>query len=205
MDFHRELGSTCWVLYSVLILVCQVIFWASRRWMIILISFVKRLVDIDGKSDLGFRYYYRGVNLSVLLSISRGWNTNTYIFWQCLLCARFLILQSCLLTISPRWCCYTCKSITSKMSLQHMHITLFDFAGRKMYQMRLDFNPCFLVFANILVWFTATAEHCRFPWTRCSQGGVLKMVINQPRYNSSLFDTSRKPLVNSAGLICNIL
>lgn len=77
----------------------------------------KGLVDIDGKGDLWFRCYFHTDNLSILLSSWRGWNNNSCIFWQYLLGAKFVILESFLLTISPRWCCWTCKAITSKRSL----------------------------------------------------------------------------------------
>lgn len=77
----------------------------------------KGLVGINGKSDLWFRCYFHMDNLSILLSTLRGWNTNSCISWQYLLSAKFIILKSFLLTISPRWCCCTCKAITSKRSL----------------------------------------------------------------------------------------
>lgn len=76
----------------------------------------KALVDVDGKSDLWFRCYIHMDILSILLSTLRGWNTSTCTFWQYLLSARFVILKSFLLTISPRWCCCTCTAITSKTS-----------------------------------------------------------------------------------------
>lgn len=85
----------------------------------------KGLVDIDGKSDLWFRCYFHTDNLSILLSTWRGWKTNSCIFWQCLLSAKFVILKSFYSLSVPDGAAEPAKQLQVKGASTYAHFVIW--------------------------------------------------------------------------------